>query len=330
MVKILVTGGLGFMGSNFVRYLVENRPKDEVVVYDSLSYSGRLENLKDIRAKLVTLIRDLRNKDDVHKSVKGVDVIYHFAAETHIDRSIADPAPFIESNITGTFNLLEAARKHDTEKFIFISSSEVYGTALKVPMDEDHPTNPRSPYAATKIAGDRLCFAYYETYGMPITILRPFNNYGPRQFPEKLIPFFALRALHDQSLPVYGDGQYSRDYTYVFDFCEATEKAEKIEAYGEVINVATGKDVKVIDIAHMILDYLDKPKSLIEHVEDRPGHVRRLIGSKEKAKRLLGWAPKTSFEDGLKKTIEWYLQNDWWWHPLSDQFMKATLPWKKS
>ncbi|MFQ6085287.1 MAG: dTDP-glucose 4,6-dehydratase [Candidatus Bathyarchaeia archaeon] len=330
MSRLLVTGGLGFMGSDFVWYLVENHPGDEVVVFDALSYSGRRENLEGIGGKVTTLVRDLRDRKAIDEALEGVDAVFHFGAETHINRSIADPKPFIESNVVGTFNLLEAARKMDTERLIFISSSEVYGTAMTVPMDESHPLNCQSPYAATKVAGDRLCFSYYQTYGMPILILRPFNNFGPRQFPEKLIPFFILRALHDQFLPVYGDGQYSRDYTYVFDFCEAVDRAGKVDKKGEVINVATGKDEKVIDIAHMILDHIGKPSDLIRHVEDRPGHVRRLVGSYEKAKRILGWEPATPFEEGLKKTVDWYLHNEAWWKPLSDQFMKVALPWKKS
>lgn len=317
--KTLVTGGLGFMGSNFVRYLIKDS-EEEVVIFDALTYAGRLENIQDIRNRLDVRIQNLRDYDRVAEAVKGCDYICHFGAETHIDRSIKEPKPFIEANVEGTFNLLEAARKFDVEKFVLISSSEIYGTAKKVPMDEEHPINPQSPYAATKAAADRLCYAYNQTYDLPTFIIRAFNNYGPRQFPEKLIPFFTLRALHDMRLPVYGDGKYSRDYVYVVDFCEGVSDARKHGPAGEVVNFATGRDIEVVEIAKRILQHLRKPESLIVHVEDRPGHVRRLVGTYEKARKLMRWEPKTSFETGLGETIDWYLHNEWWWTSLKEQF----------
>jgi len=317
-VRTLVTGGLGFMGSNFVHHLVSKG--EEVTILDALTYAGRRENVKGIEGEVDLVIGDLRDQRAVEEVVARCDYVCHFGAETHIDRSIADPRPFVETNVMGTFNLLEAARRHGVEKFVLISSSEIYGTALRAPMDEEHPLNPQSPYAATKAAADRMCSAYHETYGAPVMVVRAFNNYGPRQFPEKLIPFFTLRALHDLPLPVYGDGKYSRDYLYVEDFCRGVEGARSARAEGEAINLATGRDLMVVDIARMILERLGKPLSLITHVEDRPGHVRRLIGSNKKAEALLGWRPSTAFEEGLPKTIDWYLGNEWWWRPLRGRF----------
>ncbi len=318
--RTLVTGGLGFMGSNFVHHLVSKG--EEVKVLDSLTYAGRRENIRGIEGKVELVIGDLRDSKAVDRVVDNCDFVCHFGAETHIDRSIADPKPFVETNVVGTFNLLEASRRRGVQKFVLISSSEIYGTAVRAPMDEEHPLNPQSPYAATKVAADRLCFAYHETYEMPIVVVRAFNNYGPRQFPEKLIPFFTLRGLHDLPLPVYGDGRYSRDYLYVEDFCKGVDMARFAKADGEAINLATGRDLMVIDIAKMILGRLKKPLDLIAHVKDRPGHVRRLIGSYDKAERLLGWRPATPFEEGLPGTVDWYLSNEWWWRPLQDQFAK--------
>jgi len=317
MANILVTGGLGFMGSSFVRYALEKWPEDRIIILDALTYAGRRENIAGIEDKVDLVIDDLKNWTIMSKLVSKADVVFHFAAQTHIDRSIVDPVPFVESNIIGTFNLLEVSRRSNIEKFVYVSSSEIYGTAVRIPMEEDHPLNPQSPYAATKLSGDRMCYAYHMTYGLPVTIIRAFNNYGPRQFPEKLIPYFTIRALHNLRLPVYGDGKYSRDYLYVFDFCEALARTREARCNGEAINVSTGRDIDVISIARMILKHLGKSEELISHVADRPGHVRRLVGDRKKAKQLLDWEPKTKFEDGIAKTIDWYEDNSWWWKPLS-------------
>ena len=313
--KILVTGGLGFIGSNFVRYLVD-RGEDDVVIFDALTYAGRLDNIRGIEDKVEVLIKDIRDFHAISSAAKDADMVYHFAAESHVDRSIADPRPFMETDFIGAYNVLEAVRQEEVDKLIYISTSEVYGTALREPMDEDHPINPQSPYAAPKAGADRMCYAYYCTYGLPVIILRPFNNYGPRQFPEKLIPHFITRAYYDKPLPVYGDGLYSRDWLYVKDNCEAIYKAQESNAYGEAINLGTGEDTNVITIARLILRYMNKPEELIIHVEDRPGHVRRHISSTEKAEKLLGWRARTKFTEGLRKTVDWYLANKWWWEPL--------------
>jgi len=250
-----------------------------------------------------------------------VDVIVNAAAESHVEKSIAEGArEFVTTNVEGTQILLDAIREAPVERFILISSSEVYGTAERAPMDEEHPLNPRSPYAATKAGADRLAYAYYVTYGLPIVIVRPFNNYGPRQHPEKVIPRFITQALRDKPLTIHGDGHASRDWLYVDDDAEAIEAviAAPLEhVAGEVLNVATGLDIPVTDIADAVLEALGKPASLKTHVTERPGQVDRHIGSTEKIERLTGWRARTSFDDGLARTIDWYRENEAWWREIS-------------
>ncbi|MFQ6088251.1 MAG: dTDP-glucose 4,6-dehydratase [Candidatus Methanofastidiosia archaeon] len=313
--KILITGGLGFMGSNLCEYLLERHPEYEIVIYDALTYAGRIENIKHFRERVKVVIGDIRNQVDVFKAIKDSDVVYHLAAASHVDRSIENPEPFMTTEFIGTYNLLEALRKYD-KKLIHISTCEVYGEALETPMTEEHPLNPRSPYAASKCGADRLCYSYHITYGVPVTIVRPFNNYGKRQFPEKLIPNFITRAILNKKLPVYGKGEATRDWLYVEDFCCAMEMLIDKNLKGETINLGAGNERSVIQIATLVLSYLKKDESLIEYVKDRPGNVPRFLGSYEKAQKLLGWKPETVFEDGLKKTVKWYVSNEWWWKPL--------------
>jgi dTDP-glucose 4,6-dehydratase len=259
---------------------------------------------------------DIRDPDLVREVVAEVDVIINAAAESHVAKSIeAGASEFVTTNVEGTQILLDAIREQPVERFILFSSSEVYGTALYDPMDEDHPLNPRSPYAATKAGADRLAYSYYVTYGLPIVIVRPFNNYGPRQHPEKVIPRFITQALSGEPLTIHGDGHASRDFLYVDDDAEAIEAiiAADDSVIGEVINVATGIDVPVTEIATQVLEMLGKPGSLTVNVDERPGQVDRHIGSTEKAERLLGWRARTSFEDGLERTISWYRDNEAWW-----------------
>src|SRR5205823_8716801 len=256
----------------------------------------------------------------VEQLVGEVDVIVNAAAESHVEKSIRDGASeFVTTNVEGTQILLDAIRETPVERFILISSSEVYGTAEYAPMDERHPLEPRSPYAATKAGADRLAYAYYVTYGLPIVIVRPFNNYGPRQHPEKVVPRFITQALRDEPLTIHGDGHASRDWLYVVDDAEAIQaivEAPIEDVAGETINVATGVDIAVGDIADTVLDVLGKPPDLKVFVDERPGQVDRHIGSIEKAERLLGWHARTSFEDGLERTVSWYHDNEAWWRGM--------------
>jgi dTDP-glucose 4,6-dehydratase len=316
--RVLVTGGAGFISSAFIRHLLHATPY-EVVSLDALTYAGNLENLADIRSheRLSFVQGDIRNEALVRSVVEQVDVIVNAAAESHVEKSIREGAlEFVATNVEGTRVLLDAIRDVPVDRFILISSSEVYGTAETVPMDEDHPLNPRSPYAATKAGADRLAYAYHATYDLPIVIVRPFNNYGARQHPEKVIPRFVLQALADEPLTVHGDGTASRDWLFVDDDAEAIEaviEADLDSVAGEVINVATGEDVSVSRIADLVLDVLGKPSTLKEFVEERPGQVRRHVGSTEKAERLLDWRARTPLEEGLARTVAWYRENEAWW-----------------
>ena len=316
--RVLVTGGAGFISSNVIRYLLEATRYD-VVSLDALTYAGNLENLADVMSheRLSFVHGDIRNAGLVADIVAEVDVIVNAAAESHVEKSIRDGASeFVTTNVEGTQILLDAVRAHPVERFVLISSSEVYGTAEADPMDEEHPLNPRSPYAATKAGADRLAYSYFVTYGLPIVILRPFNNYGPRQHWEKVVPRFVTSALSDEPLTVHGDGHASRDWLYVDDDAEAIVAAIEADldaVAGEVVNVATGVDVSVSDIADLVLDLLGKPRSLKSFVEERPGQVDRHIGSTEKAADLLGWRARTSFVEGLERTVAWYRDNGAWW-----------------
>ncbi|HSS72317.1 MAG TPA: GDP-mannose 4,6-dehydratase [Gaiellaceae bacterium] len=321
MKRVLVTGGAGFISSGFVRHLLAATPY-EVVSLDALTYAGNLENLADVMAheRLSFVHGDIRDKELVRQLVAEVDVIVNAAAESHVEKSIEEGASeFVTTNVEGTQILLDAIRETPVERFILISSSEVYGTAEYAPMDEEHPLNPRSPYAATKAGADRLVYSYFTTYDLPVVIVRPFNNYGPRQHPEKVIPRFITQALTDQPLTIHGDGHASRDWLYVDDDAEAIEAiiAADIDAIaGEVINVATGVDLSVSQLADAVLDALGKPDSLKSYVDERLGQVDRHIGSTDKAERLAGWHARTSFEEGLARTVEWYRENDGWWRGI--------------
>ncbi|HET7046355.1 MAG TPA: GDP-mannose 4,6-dehydratase [Gaiellaceae bacterium] len=326
--RVLVTGGAGFISSNFVRHLLAATPY-EVVTLDALTYAGNLENLADVlgHERLSFVHGDIRDPKLVADLVENVDVIVNAAAESHVEKSIEDGASeFVTTNVEGTQILLDAIRRTPVERFILISSSEVYGTAERAPMDEEHPLNPRSPYAATKAGADRLAYAYFVTYDLPITIVRPFNNYGPRQHPEKVIPRFVTQALQDRPLTIHGDGHASRDWLYVDDDAEAIEAiiAAPLDAVaGETINVATGIDLPVSEIADLVLDTLGKPRELKEHVPERPGQVDRHIGSTDRAERLVGWRARTSFADGLERTAAWYRDNEAWWRGILERSTPA-------
>ena len=320
--RVLVTGGAGFISSNFVRHLLE-ATDHEVVTLDALTYAGNLENLADVMShpRLSFVHGDIRDAGLVRELVGGVDVIVNAAAESHVEKSIEHGASeFVTTNVEGTQILLDAIRETPVERFILISSSEVYGTAERAPMDEEHPLNPRSPYAATKAGADRLAYSYWTTYELPIVIVRPFNNYGPRQHPEKVVPRFITQALADEPLTIHGDGHASRDWLYVLDDAEAIEAviAAPIEDIaGEVINVATGIDISVRDIATMVLEALGKPvRPRGERAgAARPGRPAHRHDREGRAAARLARA-RRSFEDGLERTVAWYRDNEAWWRAI--------------
>jgi dTDP-glucose 4,6-dehydratase len=304
-----------------IRHLLQET-EHEVVTMDALTYAGNLENLGDVMGheRLRFIHGDIRDVHDVAAALEGVDVIVNAAAESHVSKSIEQGgAEFVTTNVVGTQVLLDAIREQPVERFVLISSSEVYGTAVSDPMTEDHPLNPRSPYAGTKAGGDRLAYSYWCTYDLPVTVIRPFNNYGPYQHPEKVIPRFIIQALTDRQLTIHGNGAASRDWLHVRDTAEAITRACEAPlelVKGETINVATGVDESVEQIADMILEMLGKPVSLKAHVHDRPGQVDRHIGSTDRAERLLGWRSSIAFADGLAQTIAWYRENQEWWQKV--------------
>ena len=312
--KIVITGGAGFIGCNFVRYMLEKYPDDEIVVLDKLTYAGRIENLQDVMDKITFVKGDICNREDV-EAVKDCDVIFNFAAETHVDRSIINAGVFVKTDVLGTYTLLEYARKNDIEKYIQISTDEVYGSIEKGSFKETDMLDPSSPYSASKAGADSLVRAYYKTYGLPVLTTRSSNNFGPYQYPEKLIPVLILNALHDKTLPIYGEGKNVRDWIYVLDNCEGIDFVFQKGKAGEVYNIGAGDERTNIEIANIVLKALNKTESLIKFVEDRPGHDFRYSLNCEKIKRI-GWTPRYKFKDALKETIKWYVENDWWWKAL--------------
>jgi len=313
--KVLVTGGAGFIGSNFVHYMLEQHPEDQLVVLDKLTYARNLAHLKDVMKKIRFIRGDICDRKLVEKVAGKVNAIVNFAAETHVDRSIAEPGPFLDTNIIGTQVLLEAARKFNHEKFVQISTDEVYGSIIRGSFKETDPLKPSSPYSASKAAADLLAYSYFITYGVPSVIVRSTNNFGPHQHPEKLIPKLILNAIAGRPLPIYGDGRNVRDWLYVLDNCEAINIVLRKGKVGEVYNVGAGNEKTNLEVASLILEKLDKPKSLIEFVKDRPGHDFRYSLNFRKIMKL-GWRPRTSFEEGLDRTVTWYRENEWWWAPL--------------
>lgn len=315
--KLLVTGGAGFIGSNFVLYMLKQHPSYQILNVDALTYAGNLENLKSVEGNPNhTFIRaDITDAKAMDKLIgQGVDVIVNFAAESHVDRSILEPDIFVKTNVLGTQVLLDAAKKHGVKKFVQVSTDEVYGTLGETGLfTEETPLAPNSPYSASKAGGDLLVRAYHETFGLPVNITRCSNNYGPYQFPEKLIPLMISRALGDEALPVYGDGLNIRDWLYVEDHCSAIDLVIHQGRNGEVYNIGGNNERTNLHIVRTILEQLGKPESLIKHVQDRPGHDRRYGIDPTKIMKELGWKPKHTFETGIKETIRWYLDNKEWW-----------------
>jgi len=329
-VKILVTGGAGFIGSNFIRRMLSKYDEIEIVNLDLLTYAGRLENLHDVkdnpRYKFVQ--GDVRKVETVEPILKeGVDMVVNFAAETHVDRSIVEAGSFILTDAYGTYILLNVARKYDVERFIQISTDEVYGSIEGGSFKETDILDPSSPYSASKAAADHVARAFYKTYGLHVIITRSSNNYGPYQYPEKLIPKLIIRALHDQGLPIYGDGKQVRDWIYVVDNCDAIDLIIQKGEPGEIYNVASGNERANIEITKNILRILDKSEDLIRFVPDRPGHDRRYSLDTAKVRRL-GWKLGHEFLEALEETVDWYVKNEWWWRPLlRDEFVRSDTPW---
>ncbi|MFZ5652549.1 MAG: dTDP-glucose 4,6-dehydratase [Bacillota bacterium] len=325
MKTLLVTGGAGFIGSNFVRYIYEKYPEYKIIVLDALTYAGSIDNMPvninniwKENGRFIFWYGNIRNADLVDTLTSQADAVVHFAAESHVTRSIYDNRLFFETDVLGTQVIANAVLKYADriERFIHISTSEVYGTAKAEVIDEEHPLMPMSPYASAKAGADRLVYSYWATYKIPAVILRPFNNYGAYQHLEKVIPRFITSCVMDEKLTVHGDGKAMRDWLFVEDHCRAIDFAlhcdiDKVK--GEVINIGTGRSIDIETVAFTILDKMGKDKSLIEYVGDRPGQVFRHTSSTEKAKKLLGWEATTKFEKGLDTTIEWYKNNKAWW-----------------
>ncbi len=314
--KLLVTGGAGFIGSNFIRYILQKHPQWQVTNLDKLTYAGNLDNLKDIQnePQYHFIKGDMVDRELVDGLLsRGFDGIINFAAESHVDRSILDASPFIETNIKGTQVLLEGARKYGVQRFIQISTDEVYGSTDKGNFSELSPLSPSNPYAASKASAELLCLAYCKTCQTPVIIARCTNNFGPYQFPEKLIPLVITNALEDKSIPVYGDGLNIRDWIFVVDHCVALDVIIQRGKPGEIYNIGGGNEKTNLEVIHKLLELLKKPRSLIQFVTDRPGHDRRYALDVTKIAKELGWKPDYSFEEALTTTVNWYLMNESWW-----------------
>lgn len=320
MVDVLVTGGAGFIGSNFVRYALSRHPDWRVTTLDKLTYAGRRENLHDVmdhpRHRFVH--GDILDDSVSGPLVERADVVVHFAAETHVDRSIRAAAEFIRTDVEGTFVLLEAARRAPRlRRFVQISTDEVYGSVPTGASRETDELRPRNPYAASKAGADRLAYSYWATHNVPVIVTRASNNYGPYQFPEKVIPLFVTNALDDIPVPLYGDGMNVRDWLHVDDHCYALDLLVEKAENGEVYNIGGGNEITNRDLTHRLLALAGKSSALIKPVVDRPGHDRRYSLDSTKL-RALGWTPQTPFDAGLDKTVEWYRRNEWWWRPIKD------------
>ncbi|MBG9734608.1 dTDP-glucose 4,6-dehydratase [Paenibacillus alvei] len=318
MTHVLVTGGMGFIGSNFILYMLSQYSNLRITNLDALTYAGNPDNLEEVSSseRYRFVKADITNHVQLERifAETAYDAVVHFAAESHVDRSIADPEAFVRTNVWGTFQLLEAAKRHGVSKFIHVSTDEVYGSLEDTGcFTEESPLAPNSPYSASKAGSDLLARAYGQTYGLPIIITRCSNNYGPRQFPEKLIPTIILRALHDEPIPIYGDGSNVRDWLHVTDHCTAIDFALRVGKVGEVYNIGGHNERTNLDIVRMILQVLNKPESLITFTSDRPGHDKRYAIDPSKSERELGWRPQIELEQGLRQTVAWYVSNQAWW-----------------
>jgi len=330
--KILVCGGAGFIGSAFIRNHLKNNPSDSITNIDNLTIGSNQKNLDDVKdnSNYNFEKQDIKNQDKINEFAKNSDVIVNFAAESHVDRSIANPLPFIETNILGTYSILEAARKND-KLFIHVSTDEIYGDVTDSDSyDENANLKPSNPYSATKASADHLVFAYTRTYGIKAITTRCTNNFGPYQFPEKLIPKTIIRAIKDLKVPLYGDGMQIRSWIYVLDHVQAIENLITKGKTGEVYNITAWNEITNKTIVEKILNILGKPSNLIEYVGDRPGHDRRYSIDASKIQKETGWKPKYEFEQALKETVEWYTKNQQWWEPLADEKTIHPQPWTLS
>ncbi len=319
-VETLVTGGAGFIGSNFVLYALGAHPNWRITTLDKLTYAGRLENLRkvidDPRHRFVE--GDVADAAVAGPLVRASDIVIHFAAETHVDRSLQEAGAFITTDVYGSFVLLDAAREANRLRcFVQISTDEVYGSVETGSSRETDEIRPRNPYAASKAGADRLAYSYWATHGVPVIITRGSNNYGPHQFPEKIIPLFVTNAIDRLPVPLYGDGKNIRDWLHVEDHCRAIDLLIEKGNAGEVYNIGGGNEIRNVDLTHRILELLDRPTSLITPVEDRLGHDRRYSVDTGKL-RALGWRPRHAFEEGLRATVDWYRENEWWWRPIKE------------
>jgi dTDP-glucose 4,6-dehydratase len=320
MVEVLVTGGAGFIGSNFVRHALEVHPDWRITTLDKLTYAGRMETLKDVidhpRHRFVR--GDIADAAVVAPLVKASNIVVHFAAETHVDRSILEAGEFIRTDVIGTFVLLEAARAAaDLRCFVQISTDEVYGSVPEGSSVETDELKPRNPYSASKAGADRLAYSYWATYGVPVMITRASNNYGPFQFPEKVIPLFITNAIDNIPVPLYGQGLNIRDWLHVMDHCRGIDAVIDRGRTGDVYNIGGGNEVRNVDLTYTLLRLADRPESLLKNVKDRQGHDLRYSLDTSKL-RALGWTPSVPFEEGLKETVQWYRDNEWWWRPIKE------------
>ena len=321
MIDVLVTGGAGFIGSNFVRHALEAHADWRITTLDKLTYAGRTETLADVmdHPRHGFVLGDIGDAAVAAPLVERAEIVVHFAAETHVDRSIQGAGDFIRTDVLGTFVLLEAARRAPhLKRFVQISTDEVYGSVPTGASRETDELKPRNPYSASKAGADRLAYSYFATYGVPVIVTRASNNYGPFQFPEKVIPLFVTNAIDEIPLPLYGDGLNIRDWMHVEDHCRALDLLIEKGTNGEVYNVGGGNEIANLDLTHMILDLVGRPRTLIRPVQDRPGHDRRYSLDTSKA-RALGWTPRQDFAEGLGKTVEWYRANEWWWRPIKEE-----------
>lgn len=321
MTNVLVTGGAGFIGSNFVRHAIDTHPDWHVTTLDKLTYAGRRENLRDLadHPRHTFVHGDICDAALAGPLVEQANIVVHFAAETHVDRSIMGAADFIRTDVEGSFVLLEAARRAKAlSRFVQISTDEVYGSVPQGHSRETDELRPRNPYSASKAGADRLAYSYWATYDVPVIVTRASNNYGPFQFPEKIIPLFVTNLIDDIQVPLYGDGGQIRDWLHVRDHCRAVDFLIERGESGQVYNIGGGNEVKNLDLTHQLLSLVGKPTSLIRPVQDRQGHDRRYALDTGKL-RALGWSPTVDFVDGLRDTVTWYRENEWWWRPVKER-----------